>query len=76
MIYLRRSASFCKKHGFPTKDVINEIKKNKYFRPVFSKDPAKQKIHENIAAKYIKGLPAVKSFVQLNHKEMVILKGQ
>lgn len=45
------------------------------FRAFFAKDPAKQKIHENIAASFIESLPGVKNFKQLGHGDMFVLRG-
>jgi|SRR3989344_3779444 len=72
---LKKISNFSKKHGFKEKEVVLQIKEDKYLRSVFSKDPGKQKLHENIAAKFIESLSSVKSFRQLNHSELFIVKG-
>lgn len=72
---LKKIKNFCKKHGFSEKSLFDEIKKNKFLRAVFSKDPGKQQIHEKIASNFIKKLPSVKNFKQLSHGALSILSG-
>jgi len=46
--------NFCNKHGFPRSQVMDEIRKNKIVAAIFCKDPTRQRIHEKLAAEYIK----------------------
>lgn len=72
---LKKIRKFAKKHGFGEKGVAQELKTNKYFRATFSKDPGKQKIHENIAAKFIKKINGVSNFKQLPTGATLLLGG-
>lgn len=42
---------------------------------LFSKDPLRQKIHENIAADYIKNIDGVADFKNLSNRELHVCKG-
>lgn len=72
---LKKINTFSTRHNFPRENVIQKIKTDLLFRAFFAKDPAKQKIHENIAAEYIKKIPGIKEFRQLGTAELSLLGG-
>src|SRR3989344_3467856 len=59
--------TFASRFGLTISEVEKKIKNDETFRAVFAKDPGKQKIHENIAASFIKKISKVKKFRQLSH---------
>lgn len=59
--------TFSSRFKFLKSEVEKKIREDNMFRAVFSKDPGKQKIHENIAARFIEKLPQVSDFNQLSH---------
>lgn len=67
--------TFSSRFGFPIKTIKRKVKEDVMFRAFFAKDPAKQKIHENIAARFIKSLPSVRDFHQLGHAALFVLRG-
>ena len=67
--------NFCAKHGFDRERVMKLMRTEEYFRAVFAIDPAKQKIHENTAAKFIESLSEIKDFKQLGHSDMALFHG-
>ena len=54
--------NFAKRYGVSVEVVENKIRNDSLFALQFSKDPAKQSIHQNIAATFINKLPLVSSF--------------
>ena len=54
--------NFAKRYGISVEVVENKIRDDSLFALQFSKDPAKQSIHQKIAASFIKNLPLVSSF--------------
>ena len=67
--------TFSSRFKFLKSEVEKKIREDNMFRAVFSKDPGKQKIHENIAARFIEKLPQVSDFNQLSHNGLQLLGG-
>ena len=72
---IKKINNFSEKHGFSIFSIKKKIKDDPHFRAFFAKDPAKQKIHENIVAEFIKSLPGVTKFKQLSHGDTALLRG-
>ena len=72
---VQKMRTFSSRFNFVIGEVEAKIKKDLMFRAFFTKDPAKQKIHENIAARFIESLPNVHNFRQLGHAELLVLRG-
>lgn len=66
---------FCEKYNFDNETIRNKIVSDSIFAVYFAVDPAKQKLHENLAAEYIKKLHFVKDFKQLNASDMLVSQG-
>ena len=71
----KRINTFASRFDFAVSEVEKKIRKDEMFRAFFAKDPGKQKIHENIAARFIERISGVKSFKQLSHDSLVVLGG-
>lgn len=63
------------RYGHDAPSVERKIRADAMFAAVFAKDPGKQKIHENTAAKFIKSLKGVSNFKQLGHGALVVSQG-
>lgn len=72
---LKKIATFSTRHNFSSEGVLEKIRRDHIFRAFFAKDPAKQKIHENIAARYIQEVKGVSGFKQLGHAELALVRG-
>ncbi len=72
---LKKINTFSTRHNFSVEIVVKKIKNDSLFRTFFVKDPAKQKIHENIAARYIQEIQGLSEFRQLGHAELVLVRG-
>lgn len=62
---LKRMQSYSKKHFIPLDKVMNKVREDEIFARNFVKDPIRQSIHENEAAKFIKKNPNIKKFKKL-----------
>lgn len=71
----KKIATFAERHGYSVGRIVKKIKEDLVFAAHFAVDPAKQKIHENIAAKHIKKLKNVQNFNQLSHGALSVLQG-
>lgn len=72
---IKKVNTFATRHNFAFTEVAARIKAEHFVRAFFAKDPAKQKIHENIAARYIREIKGVTEFRQLGHTELALLRG-
>ncbi len=72
---LKKINTFSTRHNFSVEEVATKIKTGDLFRTFFAKDPAKQKIHENIAARYIREIQGLSEFRQLGHAELALVRG-
>lgn len=65
------------KYNREVEEVKLKIMEDDMFAEIFAKDPTKQNIYENLAAKYIKNLPIVKEFRKLpNNSKMFVVNGE
>ena len=64
----RKIDNFCKLHDFDRNKVIREIQNNRMLAAMFAKNPNKQNFYANLAAEYIKNIPGVSNFNQVNNK--------
>lgn len=62
---LKRMQSYSKKHFIPIDKVMSKVKEDEIFARNFVKDPVRQSIHENEAAKFIKRNEHIKKFKKL-----------
>ena len=72
---VKKIHTFATRHNFSVTEVVKKIQKDPLLRGFFAKDPAKQKIHENIAARYVKKIKGITRFRQLGHAELALLRG-
>lgn len=72
---MQKIKTFSSRFDFIENEIEEKIRKDKIFRAVFAKDPGKQKLHENIAAVFIKKIPLVKKFTQLSHGALQLISG-
>lgn len=72
---LKKIATFSTRHNFSLEEMVQKIKEDHLFRAFFAKDPAKQKIHENIAARFIQEIQGLSGFRQLGHAELALVRG-
>ena len=59
---MQKIATYCMRFGFETKKVIAKISGDAMFAAHFAKDPAKQGIHELIAAEYLRKISMIGDF--------------
>lgn len=71
----RKIGTFASRFELAIDAVEQKIRTDEMFRAFFAKDPGKQKIHENIAAAFIAGMPEVENFDQLAHDGLVVIQG-
>lgn len=71
----KKIQTFSSRFNFPVADIEQKIRDDEVFRAIFAKDPGKQKIHENIAARFIKEIEGVEDFEQLGHDALVVFQG-
>ncbi len=72
----KRVNTFASRFDFVVESIEEKIRKDEVFRAVFAKDPGKQKIHENIAARFIEQMQGVVGFQQLGHDALVVFGGR
>ncbi len=72
---LKKIDTFSTRFKFPESAIRRQIRNDEMFRAFFAKDPGKQKIHENIAADFIRKIPTVEDFKQLSHGALQLVRG-
>ena len=72
---IKKIITFSSNFGIKPSEVKSKIKKDKMFRAHFAKDPGRQNLYENLAARYIRGIKGVKNFKNLGNNQKVIQNG-
>lgn len=72
---VKKITTFSTNFAFKEATVKSKIRKDKMFQAHFVKDPGKQNLYQDLAARYIKSIKGVKNFVTLGNNAKVVSSG-